>query len=368
MPGTAYADGGAPNLAYVAGAARGISVIDVLQRRVVRTISLASSASTVLLSSDGSMLYSAQPGAGRVVIFDTTTSKVHCMVSLPGQPAQLALAPQGDVLYAAGAGDTHVRSLDPHTCKVQQTFQVAGPISGLAVTLLGGAFPKHSGLYQLWVATPAGLTVLDPDGTLLDHFSVPGPQHLCYATGFALYATTFQGTVVAIDLVLHKVTPPLLRAGSLGTMDYNATTGEIYVPTIKQRQVFVLTPITPGQVVQTGKVVQRLPMQSEPEAVAITSDGQLGFVALQNGQVVMLDIPGRRVVTTFSVGGHPQFIITGLYPPVTALAPSPAQTTSSSMPPWRGPLLIVLVTIFCLSLFSLIYLLISWWKQHAPKP
>src|SRR5579875_3481371 len=45
----AYADGGAPNLAYVAGAAHGISVIDVLQRRVTRTITLADDPPTVLL-------------------------------------------------------------------------------------------------------------------------------------------------------------------------------------------------------------------------------------------------------------------------------------------------------------------------------
>ena len=38
---TAQADGGAPQLAYVAGAAQGISVIDIAQRRVTRTIVVA---------------------------------------------------------------------------------------------------------------------------------------------------------------------------------------------------------------------------------------------------------------------------------------------------------------------------------------
>src|SRR5579871_6996203 len=40
FPRTALADGGAPQLAYVAGAARGISIIDIAQRRVTGTISI----------------------------------------------------------------------------------------------------------------------------------------------------------------------------------------------------------------------------------------------------------------------------------------------------------------------------------------
>jgi DNA-binding beta-propeller fold protein YncE len=366
FPSTVHADGGAPNLAYVAGASQGISVIDVLQRHVTRTITLAGDPSTVLLSTDGSILYTTQPALGKVVLLNASTGKIHCTASIPGQPSLLALGPQGDVLYVAGSGDTHVRVLDAHSCALQQTFQAAAPISGLAITIVGGAFPKHTGLYQLWAATPTGLTVFDTDGTILDHFPVAGAQHMCYATGFALYVTTSQGTVIAIDLVLHKVTPPLLRASSLGSMDYNAATGEIYVPDLQHHQVVVLSPITPGQSAQTGKVVQRLPMSASPVAVAITSDGQLGFVALQDGHVVMLDIPGRRIVTTITVGGHPHFIITGLYPPVATATPSPTSTgTSSSQPPWRVPLLALFITMFCIALVMLIYLLISWWKRKA---
>ena len=50
---SAYADGGAPQLAYVAGAAQGISIIDIAQRRVTGTIAVAGSPRTVLLSPDG---------------------------------------------------------------------------------------------------------------------------------------------------------------------------------------------------------------------------------------------------------------------------------------------------------------------------
>ena len=53
----AHADGGAPQLAYVAGAAQGISIIDIARRRVTGTIAVAGNPRTVLLSLDGQTLY-----------------------------------------------------------------------------------------------------------------------------------------------------------------------------------------------------------------------------------------------------------------------------------------------------------------------
>jgi len=38
----------------------------------------------------------------------------------------------------------------------------------------------------------------------------------------------------------------------------------------------------------------------------------------------MLDVPGKQIVNTFSVGGNPHFIITGLYPPLIGTTPQQA--------------------------------------------
>ncbi|HEY4387090.1 MAG TPA: hypothetical protein VGN34_21750, partial [Ktedonobacteraceae bacterium] len=92
-------------------------------------------------------------------------------------------------------------------------------------------------------------------------------------------------------------------------------------------------------------------LSSSPQSVAITSDGQLGFVALASGQVVMLDIPGRSIISSILVGGTPRFIITGLYPPVTSSRP-PAQQTVVAAGPANLPLLIVLAVIFAGMLLS----------------
>src|SRR5581483_7823636 len=161
FPSIGRADGGAPNLAYISGTTTGVSVIDVAARRLTRTFSIDGDPQTILLSADGSFLYVTQPQKGRVSVLDAARGTIHCSVTIPGNPSLLTLSPQGDVLYVAGNHDSHVRALNPDTCAVQQTFALPGPVYGLGVSFLGGSFPAHIGLYQLWVATTDMLTVLD---------------------------------------------------------------------------------------------------------------------------------------------------------------------------------------------------------------
>src|SRR5437660_7874307 len=66
MPLSVLADGGAPNLAYVAGADRGIAVIDVAQQKVTTTISASGDPHGIFLSNDGRFLYVTQPQMGKV--------------------------------------------------------------------------------------------------------------------------------------------------------------------------------------------------------------------------------------------------------------------------------------------------------------
>src|SRR5437660_10896117 len=89
----AFADGGAPELAYVAGTTAGVSVIDIVQQRVSRTLAIDGDPQTVLLSSDGRFLYITQPERGRVSVLDAASGKVLCSRSVPGRPTLLALAP-----------------------------------------------------------------------------------------------------------------------------------------------------------------------------------------------------------------------------------------------------------------------------------
>lgn len=366
-PAPVYADGGAPNLAYVTGAASGMSVIDVAQHRVVRTMAVSGDPRMALLSPDGSLLYTSEPASQRVLAIQASNGMLHCSATVSGQPSALALSPQNDALYVGGSGDAHLSVLDPQSCKLLHRFATPGPIAALGISLLGGAFPTHTGLYQIWVATADQVIAYDTDGTMLAQFPVDGPQGFCIpSNSFAVYVSTRQGTVVAIDLERHTVTAPLLQSDAIGTMDYNAATGEIYVPDIQHQQILVLSPITPGQAISTGTIVQRLALDGSPVSVAITSDGQLGFVALQGGRVAMFDVPGRKLITTITVGGQPHFIITGLYPPVPVQSPTQSAPADFSVP-WHILLFAFFVMLFCASCIGLVWLLVFQRKKHSPE-
>ncbi|HEV2654382.1 MAG TPA: hypothetical protein VGT82_05465, partial [Ktedonobacteraceae bacterium] len=83
----------------------------------------------------------------------------------------------------------------------------------------------------------------------------------------------------------------------------------------------VLSPVSEGGAVPARQPVRTFAFSAAPQSIAITSDGQLGFVALANGSVAMLDLLGHQVIKTFQVGGAPRFVITGLYPSLFSLTP-----------------------------------------------
>jgi hypothetical protein len=89
---------------------------------------------------------------------------------------------------------------------------------------------------------------------------------------------------------------------------------------MQHKQIDVLSPINPGTTVPQHEPDHIIRLGVAPQSIAITSDGQLGFIALQGGNVAMLDIPGRQIFNTLYVGGTPRFIITGLYPPIVGNA------------------------------------------------
>ena len=328
---SAHADGGAPQLAYVAGVAQGVGIIDIAQRRMTGTIAVAGNPRTVLLSPDGHALYVTQPTLGRVTVIAAKTGKPLCTASLPGQPSLLALSLDATVLYAAGPGDTRVRALDPVTCAVQRTFETHEPVYGLAVTASTAANATPSTPNQLWIAGSTALTIFEVNGHLLGTVPVAGgPQYISIPGGFTAYVTTHQGTVVAVDLNTRQIIRTLLSDGQFGPMDYDANTGEVYVPDRQHNQLDVLAPVTTNTNPTPQEPARIIHLRSSPQSVAITNDGQLGFVALSNGQVLMLDVPGRSIITSIGVSGSPHFIITGLYPPVNSPPTTPQQTATSS--------------------------------------
>jgi hypothetical protein len=323
LPGTrhVHADGGAPNLAYVAGASKGISIIDIAQQKVTGTFALSGDPHTIFLSLDGRFLYITQPAAGRVTMLAARTGQTICSANVPGQPSLLAYDPGINVLYAAGNGSNSIAELDPSNCSIKKTLNTPGPIYGLAVAVVGSGASGGNG-NQLWVADSTSLIVFDSSGQQIATIPIPGgPQYISVPPGLTVYVTTRQGSVYAVDLGTHKLSLPILSGGSFGPMDYNAYTSEVYVPDMQNKLVDVLSPINPGTKTPPHEPGYTIRLGVAPQSIAITSDGQLGFIALEGGQVAMLDIPGKQIVNTLLVGGNPHFIITGLYPPLIGTTP-----------------------------------------------
>jgi DNA-binding beta-propeller fold protein YncE len=146
-------------------------------------------------------------------------------------------------------------------------------------------------------------------------------------------------------------------------MDYDANTGQVYVPDRQHNQLDVLDPVVADTSVMPQEPARILRLSSSPQAVAITSDGQLAFVALSNGQVLMLDVPGRSTITSIAVGGTPHFIITGLYPPVNSPPSTPQQTVS---PPSSATSISRLLLIVSTVLVGILLLGTLWlfWRHY----
>ena len=319
---TAFADGGAPDLAYIAGTKSGISVIDIQQQKVTRSFALPGDPHSIYLTTDGRFLYVTQPALGQVTMLSAQNGQVNCSTHVPGQPSLLTFDPYSSMLYTAGNGASSVTEFDPNTCAIKQTLPTSGPVYGLAVATTDSGSTD----YQLWVSDSGGLEVFDHNKRVAT-ISIPGrPQSICIPPGASAYVATQQGNVYAVSLTSYQVSSPLLTGGQFGSMDYDAYTSQVFVPDKQNKQVDVLTPVTlsnppiplphePGRVIPTA---------AAPQSIAITSDGQLGFIALAGGNVAMLNIPEQTITNTFFVGGSPQFVITGLYPPLLGTTPQQA--------------------------------------------
>lgn len=323
VPSETQADGGAPNLAYVAGATGGVAVVDVQQQKVTGTVKVSGDPHAVALSQDGRFLYVTQPQLHRMAILAAKTGNVVCTTDVPGEPNLLLFDPNVNMLYVAGAQSSTITVVDATNCAIKRKIVTGGPVYGLAYAIVGFTVTGKTG-EQLWVSNEKSISIYDDvSGKHLGSVAVPqGPRYLTIPAGGNVYATTQQGSIISLDITSHKITP-LVSGGSYGPMDFDETTGVVYVPDSTNKQVLVLNPVNAGY--KVPKEPERtIKLDAAPISVAITSDGQLGFFALSTGNVVMYDIPGQQISTTIHTGGTPRFIITGVYPPTFGTTPAQA--------------------------------------------
>ncbi len=353
LPETAHADGGAPNLAYVAGGKGGVSIVDIAKQQVTGTLHVASAPAEVQLSLDGRFLCVTQPQLGQLVVLSAKTGQTVCSVHVPGHPTLLSLDSNFNTIFVAAPDSATITGVDMNTCHVKLTIQADGLVSGMAVATVSSNVSGNTG-DQLWVAAKT-VSIFDTlKGTKLTSIALPDqPQYVTIPVGTTVYVTTHDGKIDAIDLSSHHVVT-LLSGGTYGPMDFDENTGEVYVPDMQHDQLVVLTPVNAGYTLPP-EPNRTIHFNAEPQSVAITSDGQWGFVALNNGSVAMLDIPGRQIAKTIEVGGTPRFIITGLYPPIIGTTPQQASVfgTLANIGAYFFLGLVILVPLLLLTRYSL---------------
>ena len=133
LPETAHADGGAPNLAYVAGGKGGVSIVDIARQQVTGTLHVASVPAEVQLSLDGRFLYVTQPQSGQLVVLSAKTGQTVCSVHVPGHPTLLSLDSNFNTIFVAAPDSATITGVDMNTCHVKLTIQADGLVSGMAV-------------------------------------------------------------------------------------------------------------------------------------------------------------------------------------------------------------------------------------------
>jgi YVTN family beta-propeller protein len=350
-PGRARADGGAPNLAYIVGggaSGQDLVIIDIAQRRVIGRVPLRGDPRAVALSVDGQFAYVLQAAKRRVDIIDARSQREVGALPVGTAPQGMALDTLATgYLYVTNSGSDTMTVLDPTARQVLATIPVGKHPMGVAVASpeAGIRDPNDP---EVYVANADSDTVSVISETRQQvEATIPAPggplSVVVPAPGGAAYVTTRAGTVLALDLAKHALLGTLfrLKGNGAGAMDYDAATGEIYVPDRLSAVVDVLQPVPANG---TGVVSTVLPAEPArtlsfgggPAAAAITFDGALGFVAERDaGRVAIFDVATYATLATLNVGGAPQAIITGAYPPVAASTPPVAPSTSrASIPGW----------------------------------
>jgi YVTN family beta-propeller protein len=333
VPARARADGGAPNVAYVAGGgAQGneLDVVDIAQHKVTGRVVVGNTPWAVVLSPDYRMAYVTLKGENKLAIVDANAKKVTATIPTGAGPQALAIDISRSphvTLYVANTGDDTVTAIDPDAQRVIATIPVGQHPSGVAIAAPGSGI-SNPAQPEVYVANSGSDNVSIISATthkLLATIPVPGgPLSVVVpATGGVAYVATQSGTVVGINVAERQVVGTLYqRDGSVfGTMDYDAITGNVYVPDAAHNAIAVLAPASAGEAGITPRIpnepLRVLGFSGGPVAVAITSDGNDGLIAERDtNQVVLLNVPTRQTLATIAVGGTPHGIVTGAYPPV----------------------------------------------------
>ncbi len=226
--------------------------VDLASEELV-TVDLNKSVGHILLNSDGTRLYAANPFDNAVTVLNTGTRSVVSTINVAGKPEGMAMAADGQTLFVANYLENSVALVTTSTNRVTRTIPVAGGPSSVAAGPDG----------RLWVAS----------------------ENLNRVSVYSLSPDTL---VRQIDVGTAPVDIGLSPDGS---RLYVANSGDHTVTVIDTASLTVLATLNVG---------------SGPTALAVAPDGRLVYVVNEfSNNVSVIDTASMSVATTVPVGNLP---------------------------------------------------------------
>ena len=301
--------------AYVTGDGPGtITAIDLETNTVVATISLpiGESAESVAVAPDGASVY-VTTGFNSVVVIDTSTNTISAPpISVGSGPRGIAISPDGNFAYVANQFSSSVSVIDTASNTVIATIQVGSEPTGIGVTGDGSTvYVADSVFGAVWIID-AGTN------TLIGSVTVgPNPQALIVShDSTKVYVSNFNAQSVSVIDTASNTVQATIAVGffPLG-MDTSPDDSILYVvdgdPVLNNGSVAVIDTTT-----NTLSSRVTLPPFHVSRYVAITADGALGYVTINNPQQVLV-----FDTATNTVLGDP-IVVDGI-PEAIAITPSP---------------------------------------------
>jgi YVTN family beta-propeller protein len=248
-------------------AADGIGVVNIAERKLVRTLPSGQDPETFDLSTDGQTVYVSNEETAEMSVLDIKTATIRGRVKIAEEPEGVTVRPDGGIVYVTCEGDNAVYAVNTSTLAVVARIET-------------GARPRS--------------VVFTRDGTT------------------AFVTAENGGVITVVDATAHKVsgtipiapsadapTPPRPMGGTLSPDGQ-----QLYVSLGRARSVAIID-------VAERRVIRMIEdVGTRPWGIAISADGRKLYTA--NGpseDVSVIDVASGKVERRVSVGGSPWGVI-----------------------------------------------------------
>ena len=186
-----------------------ISVADLQQNKVVRTVKTGNSPNYALVSKDGKEIYISNSGSGTISVIDPESWKVKRTLKAGPGPEHLAISKDGGTLYVTNPRAGTISAVNIADGEVSRTYRLGGKLHGLDISDDGSTL-------FITNRSEGKLIALDPraDTRRVLHLS-PAPYHLetIEGTGKVYISSSKLPKLWVIDQKTIKLTGEIKIAG-----------------------------------------------------------------------------------------------------------------------------------------------------------